>query len=791
MVSPSTLRPGELERLSFWLRHAPGGARLIALYDEAAAPAALSNHLDDAPRLAAALSPEIPRALSRLPDGDRGVLSTWGVRRKVDLLASLEDTIEGHVLLLWLTLEERDAVLDHTPALWSRSHGIFDLRTQGWATTPDPRPLPPLRFSDQADWRREVEFVERALSDRGWQERPLDELTLDLVARRSRLYCATGKHPLAERIAQELLEIARRQGSEHGVAIATNDLGLIRYVAGDLEGAIDRYQRAMALYRETGALAREAVALANLGAAYRDSDRQPEARELFEEALALVQAIGDRWLEASVLNHLGGFYKETGDEAQALTYFTRALDCRREVLDRSGEATTLANLAVAYAEQEAFEEAQEAFEQALAIEREMGNRQTEARILNRLGLLFHRQGDRDPALTHYRQALDLWQDLGDRRNQAVAWHNIGVTYQDLASKLDQERMRDAFKFKIEAPPVSDVTSPQLACEPLSENADKKAVLIAAGREALDAYRQALEIRRALNDQEKTAKVLARMAGVYQMLEDTPSAQTCHEQALAIWETVGDRFMQARTWARIGRIQSQQEEWESALAASDRAFSLLEALDHRPEMVDLLDTLGGNYSDQSAPERALACYSWIFQVGLEEGAVDSFRLFKIREIDPQRAFDLASGALEQQRTRGARAGEARLLGELGELHRYTENYAQAMERYEEALNLSLELDDRQLEAMALKGIADVYSSMGEKEEAHARYAQAAATWRELGNLMAEGRVLSAMTFDVLFDCEKLIPILERKIEVDRAIGLATSGWEQHLDLCRQLVAQKDQ
>jgi tetratricopeptide (TPR) repeat protein len=177
--------------------------------------------------------------------------------------------------------------------------------------------------------------------------------------------------------------------------------------------------------------------------------------------------------------------------------------------------------------------------------------------------------------------------------------------------------------------------------------------------------------------------------------------------------------------------------------------------------------------------------------LEEGAVDSFRLFKIREIDPQRAFDLASGALEQQRTRGARAGEARLLGELGELHRYTENYAQAMERYEEALNLSLELDDRQLEAMALKGIADVHSSMGEKEEAHARYAQAAAIWRKLGNLMAEGRVLSAMTFDVLFDCEKLIPILERKIEVDRAIGLATSGWEQHLDLCRQLVAQKDQ
>ena len=526
--SPSDLRPGELERLAFWLRHAPAGAWFIALYDEPSIPPALSESLCDMPCLTIPLTPKAAGSLSRLPGDVRGVLSTWGLVASRGAAGEALDSLRAarqdplHVLLLWLTLEERQVVLDTAPTLWSRSSGYFDLRL-GWADASDPRPLSPIRYSDWSDLERQIDFVEQVLAEHRQSEDPLSELGLELASRLSRLYFAAREYQQAERVSQELLEIAQSQQDKPGMASATNDLGLCRYIEGKFQEAIEHYQRARVLYHAAGAVAAEAVALSNLGAAHRDGGDRSQARHLFEEALALVESVGDRWVEATILNQLGGFYRKAGDEGRALDSFSRALPLRREVGDRSGEATTLVNLASVHADREEFEQAQQAYERALVVERGMGDRRNEALILNKLGLLSSRQADEAQALEHYQRALRIWQDLDDRHNQAIVLNNIGVAYRNIAYRYHRERMLESFRFEMKVTPASDPSSQQVEIEPLPSDQEKMAAMTETVQQALDAYGQALALRQKLGEQEGAAETMVSMAEVCRMVEDHTAA----------------------------------------------------------------------------------------------------------------------------------------------------------------------------------------------------------------------------------------------------------------------------
>jgi tetratricopeptide (TPR) repeat protein len=791
---------GELERLAFWLWHIPDGTWLIALYDEADAPAEFVKFLDDMPSLELTFEQvkmidDASSLTSSLSDETRGVLSVSGLmgvggvaREALDALCDALYN-QPHVLLLWLTLEERDAWLQGESTIWSRSWGYFDLRTAAQADALDPCPDPPIRFSNRADWEAQVEFVQEALIERRQRAHPLDELGLDLYNRLLNLYTVMGAYQQVEDIAQELLQVSQSQGSKRGLATAYNDLGLCRHMWGDLQGAIHFYQQALSLYQEDGgALSGEAITLLNMGAAYRDLD-QRESRRLLEEALSLAQSIGARSPEATILDHLGGFYTETGDDDQALAYFSQALPIRREVADRRGEANTLSNLGRIYTKREEFQRAQEAYEQALVIHRELGVRRGEALTLNLLGRLFSRQSDEQQAVAYYRQALRIWQESGDQYNQAIVLNNIGVARHEAANRRNWKAIWSGLTFAPQTTPDSDTSLLEAEEESQAGGEDEKAAVLEAGQQALDAYGAALDIRRDLgrpDDRERAAKLLMAMAEVYRLMERHAQAQDSYAQALDIWETLGDQVMQVQTWINIGQFHAAQEDQPQALDAYDRAWTILEVLGQHPEMPGLLNTLGEAY-EQSAPERAIACYTRSFGIGMEEAALDTHPLYRIEYIDPQRAMTLASEALERSRARDQPIDEAWLLNVIGDLHKPAERYAQALAYYNQALARSRKLGDRQLEAQALQNLASVHSSMGETERALERYTQSAAIWRDLEALFAEGRVLNHMIVALGDDSERIIPVLERKIEIDRALGMSTTDWERMIEIHHQITS----
>ena len=106
--------------------------------------------------------------------------------------------------------------------------------------------------------------------------------------------------------------------------------------------------------------------------------------------------------------------------------------------DADGRMRT-ANLLGAIAfEQGNLTEAEAGFGRALELARQLEDGQMAARTSNNLASVAHLRGRTDRALSLYRGALLEYQRLGDRRGTAETYHNLGLTFRELAIRLDAD-----------------------------------------------------------------------------------------------------------------------------------------------------------------------------------------------------------------------------------------------------------------------------------------------------------------------------------------------------------------
>ncbi|QLQ08646.1 MAG: tetratricopeptide repeat protein [Anaerolineae bacterium] len=93
---------------------------------------------------------------------------------------------------------------------------------------------------------------------------------------------------------------------------------------------------------------REAVLLANLGAAWAALGEVKRALELQHQRLAIEEALGDETQIGRALGNLGSVYHRLGEVSRAVAYYQRALAIARSTGDRSNEGIWLQMLGFAY-----------------------------------------------------------------------------------------------------------------------------------------------------------------------------------------------------------------------------------------------------------------------------------------------------------------------------------------------------------------------------------------------------------------------------------------------------------
>jgi len=165
-----------------------------------------------------------------------------------------------------------------------------------------------------------------------------------------------------------------------------------------------------------------------LGYALRKSSQLSEALRHFEQGLAVSREIGDRAGEAVTLNNISQIYHDWGRHEEALKLLERSLAIRREVGDCAGEAVTLNNISQIYHDWGRHEEALKTLEQSLAIYREIGDRAGEAGTLSNIAHIYHAWGRYEEALNLLEQSLAIYREICDRKGEAGTLNNISQIY---------------------------------------------------------------------------------------------------------------------------------------------------------------------------------------------------------------------------------------------------------------------------------------------------------------------------------------------------------------------------
>ncbi len=301
--------------------------------------------------------------------------------------------------------------------------------------------------------------------------------------------------------------------------------------------------------------------LYNQATQLNQSDRYPEALELYEQALGVARQEGDRYREAAILLAIGDLFSTRlvyrDDSIASWPYVTEALDIYEELGDRQRQAEqwwSLGDLSrTAYFRPEILGEAIllsdviAPYSQALDIYQELGDRQAQAALFDILLQQLH-------VVEFYDQYL-IWLQEEDLSGQADALFWLGANY--------------------------------LCCAPDSH----RSLAIASLEQSLDLYRELEHLAGLTNvlhrlglayssdgDVERAITALQEAIVLAQSTEDPTATELSNPEALAlVLKLLGDLYQQqGQISEAIATLESAQliyQEIGNTQAAADMAREL--------------------------------------------------------------------------------------------------------------------------------------------------------------------------------------------------------------------------
>jgi tetratricopeptide (TPR) repeat protein len=251
------------------------------------------------------------------------------------------------------------------------------------------------------------------------------------------------------------IRLAEQIGFNRGTAVCHNNLGIICWKKGDLNGALDHYGKAYSINKTEGILRRQAQNLNNLGIVYRNLGNYPKALENYLEALKLDEQMNNRAGMATRLGNIGLVYSDEGEFEKALEYYSKAMAIDEGLNNKRGMARHLGNSGNVYYEMglrdkkrnektadSLFTIALQYYEKAGKLNTGIGDLSQLSTNLSNQASAFAELGNFDLALEYNRRAFELAKKMGDLQAMSNDIGNMGLVY--LNQKKYPEAMQNIF-----------------------------------------------------------------------------------------------------------------------------------------------------------------------------------------------------------------------------------------------------------------------------------------------------------------------------------------------------------
>ncbi|GAA4483712.1 hypothetical protein GCM10023191_005780 [Actinoallomurus oryzae] len=209
------------------------------------------------------------------------------------------------------------------------------------------------------------------------------------------------------------LTAARHLADQNAQAIMLMSMADFFYELKRYDEAIDNYQQALLLSRETGTRWIEGFCLNGLGISRVGLRQFDEAAHYIQQALAIFRETGMRHREAIALNSLGSAYHGLGRPNDAISCHLQAIPTFEQFGADRRQAYALGKIGDTYYDLRQFRDAVYYHRKALQIFRKKKDRRSIAFELFDIGKALHADRQTDAARRSWEEALAIFSDLGD------------------------------------------------------------------------------------------------------------------------------------------------------------------------------------------------------------------------------------------------------------------------------------------------------------------------------------------------------------------------------------------
>jgi len=242
----------------------------------------------------------------------------------------------------------------------------------------------------------------------------------------------------------EKAKTADYQGADYDLAMATNKLGQVLFVAGQAAPALNLFIEAQQIFETmqnnesaakmiTNVLTRQVSCLIELGQLNEAIDKCDEQIKRSKELGDYRETANGNWNRAIALT-------EQGKYADALVNLEDALILFEKQNEPKSVASVQHQIGIVHQEAGDYESAEAAYRRSLEIETQNDNKSGQAGSLTMLGNLYNASLNRlEEAVTFYRQAADIYVETNDMAKEGRVRNNIANTLRQL-KRYDEARV---------------------------------------------------------------------------------------------------------------------------------------------------------------------------------------------------------------------------------------------------------------------------------------------------------------------------------------------------------------
>lgn len=225
------------------------------------------------------------------------------------------------------------------------------------------------------------------------------------------------------------LVIQSKLRNEQGQADILNAFGVAYQQMGDLDLAIDNYEKAAALRKRIGDARGTATSLKNLATVHMIRGEYNKALASLRSALQILEEIGNRSGIAELQDAFGSLEEEQGHYSEALAHYRSALQVRRTLGDQRSLAKSHNNVGYTYYLLSDYENAMVYFQEALRLYRAGGDQTGGMLVTQSIGLVQLAQGPWEGAVKSFLETLGEGRNEDSKSAMAMSQGYLGLAAQ--------------------------------------------------------------------------------------------------------------------------------------------------------------------------------------------------------------------------------------------------------------------------------------------------------------------------------------------------------------------------